>query len=112
MDTNALRHFLAVADEGDWSRAANAEHVSRATIQASVAALEAELDEKLVVEDENGALTLTAPALAFRGPARARVAAAPAPTPKAGGKAKASKGRGRAPIVKGQPKPYPKRQGR
>jgi DNA-binding transcriptional LysR family regulator len=112
MDINALRHFLAVADEGDWSRAANAEHVSRATIQASVAALEAELDEKLVVEDEDGSLTLTAPALAFRGPARARVAAAPAPAPKAGGKAKASKGRGRAPIVKGQPKPYPKRQGR
>ena len=29
-----------------------------------------------------------------------------------GGKAKASKGKGRAPIVKGQPKPYKKRQGR
>ena len=30
----------------------------------------------------------------------------------AGGKAKASKGVGRAPRVKGQPKPYKKRQGR
>ena len=30
----------------------------------------------------------------------------------AGGKAKASKGKGRAPAVKGQPKPFKKRQGR
>jgi len=48
--------------------------------------------------------------------AREEIAAAPAPAEKpvvpAGGKAKASKGRGRAPVVKGQPKPYKKRQGR
>ena len=37
--------------------------------------------------------------------------AAPKAAP-AGGKAKANKGKGRAPIVKGQPKPYKKRQGR
>ncbi|VXB10826.1 Transcriptional regulator (fragment) [Frigoribacterium sp. 9N] len=30
----------------------------------------------------------------------------------AGGKAKASKGKGRTPAVKGQPKPFKKRQGR
>ena len=43
------------------------------------------------------------------------VAAPPAattPPVRGGGKAKASKGKGRAPIVKGQPKPYKKRQGR
>ena len=48
--------------------------------------------------------------------AKTAVAAAPepvrnAPAP-AGGKAKASKGKGRTPAVKGQPKPYKKRQGR
>jgi hypothetical protein len=111
VDISALRHFLAVADEGDWSRAANAEHVSRATIQASVAALEADRQEQLVVADDDG-VRLTDAGLVFRGEARGRVAKAPAPAPKAGGKAKASKGKGRAPIVKGQPKPYPKRQGR
>ena len=57
-------------------------------------------------------MRLTDAGLAFRGEARGLVAKAPAPAPKAGGKAKASKGKGRAPIVKGQPKPYPKRQGR
>ena len=34
------------------------------------------------------------------------------PAPPAGGKAKASKGKGRTPAVKGQPKPFKKRQGR
>ncbi|MGD8193139.1 helix-turn-helix domain-containing protein [Herbiconiux sp. P18] len=111
MDIDALRHFLAVADEGGWSEGANAAHVSRATVQASVKALEELRDEQLLVEDESG-VTLTAAGIAFRPEARARVAAAPAPAPKAGGKAKASKGRGRAPVVKGQPKPYKNRQGR
>jgi hypothetical protein len=111
VDISQLRHFLAVADEGDYSRAANAEHVSRATIQASVAQLEAERDEALVEPDGTG-VALTAAGLAFRGEARARVAAAPPPPPKAGGKAKASKGKGRAPTVKGEPLPYKKRQGR
>ncbi len=111
MEISQLRHFLAVADDGDWSRAANAEHVSRATVQASVAALEAERGEALVEAGPDG-VALTDAGRDFRAEARARVAAAPPPPPKAGGKAKASKGKGRAPIVKGQPKPYPKRQGR
>ncbi|WP_291057670.1 LysR family transcriptional regulator [Herbiconiux sp.] len=111
MEISQLRHFLAVGDEGDFSRAANAAHVSRATIEASVAALEAERDEKLVVVDESG-VALTAAGIEFRREARARVAKAPAPVPKAGGKAKASKGKGRAPVVKGEPKPFKKRQGR
>lgn len=112
MDIEQLRHFLAVTDAGSWSEGANTAHVSRATVQASVAALEAAREEQLVVETE-GVVTLTAAGIAFRPAARARVASAPAAsTAKAGGKAKASKGRGRAPIVKGQPKPYPKRQGR
>ncbi len=119
MDIDWLKHFLAISDESDYSRAANAAHVSRATIQASLAALEAERGEQLVHETEPAeveagapSLTLTPAGIAFRPEARARVAAAPPPAPKAGGKAKASKGRGRAPVVKGEPKPFKKRQGR
>jgi len=47
--------------------------------------------------------------------AKEQIAAAPPvekPVVPAGGKAKASKGKGRAPSVKGQPKPFKKRQGR
>ncbi|WP_066038901.1 LysR family transcriptional regulator [Herbiconiux solani] len=114
MDIDQLKHFLAVVDEGHWSRAANAAHVSKATVQASVAALEAERGERLVVPDadDSGELSLTEAGLAFRSEARARVQSAPPAVPKAGGKAKASKGRGRAPVVKGEPKPFKKRQGR
>ncbi|WP_440709552.1 helix-turn-helix domain-containing protein [Herbiconiux sp. YIM B11900] len=111
MEISQLRHFLAVGDEGDFSRAANAEHVSRATIEASVAAIEAERGEKLIVADESG-VSLTEAGIDFRRAARARVAKAPPPAAKAGGKAKASKGKGRAPVVKGEPKPFKKRQGR
>ena len=111
MEISQLKHFLAVGDEGDFSRAANAEHVSRATIQASVAALEEERGEQLIAVGDEG-VTLTDAGLAFRREARARVAKAPPPAPKAGGKAKASKGKGRAPVVKGEPKPFKKRQGR
>jgi len=112
VDISQLRQFLAVSDEGHYSRAANAEHVSRATVEASVAQLEEELGQTLVALDENGDVVLTADGIAFRSIARARVKAAPAPVPKAGGKAKASKGKGRAPVVKGEPKPFKKRQGR
>jgi DNA-binding transcriptional LysR family regulator len=120
VDISQIRHFLAVADEGDWSRAANAAHVSRATVQASVAELEELRGEKLVREvvpagaepDAKPLVELTAAGIAYRPAARAAVAKAPAPAAKAGGRAKASKGRGRAPVVKGEPKPFKKRQGR
>lgn len=114
MDITDLRHFLAVADEGHYSRAANAQHVSKATVQASVTRLQEELDEVLVAVDDEGEVTLTEEGVALRNRARAMVAKAPDPVAakKAGGKAKASKGKGRAPIVKGEPKPYKKRQGR
>ncbi len=115
MDISQLRQFLALADEGHYARAANAEHVSKATVQASVARLEEELGQTLFATSDEGAdgeMVLTADGIAFRAIARARVKAAPAPAPKAGGKAKASKGKGRAPVVKGEPKPFKKRQGR
>ncbi|MFB2581231.1 LysR family transcriptional regulator [Herbiconiux sp. P15] len=118
MDISQLQHFLAVADEGEWSRAANAAHVSRATVQASVAALEEAHGQSFVVEvpdpsdDSRPSVSLTEAGIAFRAVARTAVAKAPAPEGKAGGRAKASKGRGRAPVVKGEPKPFKKRQGR
>lgn len=66
--------------------------------------------------NREGTPRLTNVGTLFLAEAQAAVAAAPPPAPKtvaqAGGKAKASKGKGRAPIVKGQPKPYKKRQGR
>lgn len=111
MDTTDLRHFLAVAAEGHYSRAANREHVSRATIQASIAALETELGRVLVAEDDGG-VSLTEAGNLFLDEAATRVAKAPQPPVNRGGKAKASKGKGRAPVVKGEPKPFKKRQGR
>ena len=69
----------------------------------------------LFVRSSTGTRLTTAGVL-FLATAREEIAAAPAPAEKpvvpAGGKAKASKGKGRAPAVKGQPKPYKKRQGR
>jgi DNA-binding transcriptional LysR family regulator len=111
VDTNRLRHFLALAAEGHYSRAANREHVSRATIQASVAALEAECGRVLVREQDDG-VALTEEGLVFLEDAAARVSSEPAAPVNRGGKAKASKGKGRAPVVKGEPKPFKKRQGR
>lgn len=111
MDINALRHFLALADEGHYSRAANREHVSRATIQASIAALEAEIGRPLVEEHEDG-VAVTEDGQVFLEEAAARVSSAPVEPVNRGGKAKASKGKGRAPVVKGEPKPFKKRQGR
>lgn len=111
VDISALRHFLAVADEGHYSRAANREHVSRATIQASIAALEAEIGRSLVEEHDDG-VDLTEDGRLFLDEAVARVSNAPTPPANRGGKAKASKGKGRAPVVKGEPKPFKKRQGR
>jgi len=112
VDISQLRQFLAVADEGHYSRAANAEHVSKATVEASVALLQEELGQTLFAVGDDGEVVLTADGIAFRPIARARVKAAPTPVAKAGGKAKASKGKGRAPVVKGEPKPFKKRQGR
>lgn len=111
VDIDALRHFLAVAAEGHFSRAANREHVSRATIEASVASLEGSLGSTLVEEDGDG-VALTEAGVLFLEEAAARVANAPATPVNRGGKAKASKGKGRAPVVKGEPKPFKKRQGR
>jgi hypothetical protein len=111
VDTTRLRYFLALAAEGHLSRAANREHVSRATIQEAVTALEDELGVALVADDGDE-VVLTDAGRVFLEEAAARVARAPIEPPNRGGKAKASKGKGRAPVVKGEPKPFKKRQGR
>ena len=115
MDHTSLRQFVAVAETLHYAHAARSLGLPRATVVATVRSLEAELGHELfdlsatttVLTPEGEALLASArEQLGKSERAAAKSVAAP------GGKAKASKGRGRAPIVKGQPKPYPKRQGR
>ena len=115
MNITLLVRFVAVAEELHFPRAANALNIPLASLYSSIAKLEDEVGSPLFVRSSTGTRLTTAGAL-FLATAREEIAAAPAPAEKpvvpAGGKAKASKGKGRAPAVKGQPKPYKKRQGR
>ncbi|HEY9323292.1 MAG TPA: LysR family transcriptional regulator, partial [Agromyces sp.] len=83
-------------------------------LHSAIDKLESEVGHTLITRDNP--TRLTPAGKLFLDEARRQIAAAPAPAAKpkapAGGKAKASKGKGRAPAVKGQPKPYKKRQGR
>ncbi|MFF2494756.1 LysR family transcriptional regulator [Agromyces sp. NPDC058064] len=109
-----LRRFIAVAEELHFPRAAERLGIPLASLYTSIEKLETEVGHPLLTRQ--APTRLTEVGAAFLPEAEARVAAAPPPveksTVKSGGKAKASKGKGRAPIVKGQPKPYKKRQGR
>jgi hypothetical protein len=109
-----LRRFVAVAEKLHFPRAAESLNVSLAAVYSSIEQLEEEVGHPLVTRGGETRLTKAGELLLVE--ARERIAAAPAPAAKpvvpAGGKAKASKGKGRAPVVKGQPKPYKKRQGR
>jgi len=108
-----LRRFVAVAEELHFPRAAQTLGIPLASLYSSIDKLEEEVGQPLFTRD--GETRLTAVGLLLLPDAQKQVATAPAETKKpakAGGKAKASKGKGRAPVVKGQPKPYKKRQGR
>jgi len=109
-----LRRFVAVAEELHFPRAADALGIPLASLYSSIEKLETEVGHPLFTR--HGETQLTKVGVLFLDEAREEIAAAPAPVEKpvakAGGKAKASKGKGRAPIVKGKPKPYKKRQGR
>ncbi|MFF2277301.1 LysR family transcriptional regulator [Agromyces sp. NPDC058126] len=109
-----LRRFIAVAEELHFPRAAEQLGIPLASLYTSIEKLEAEIGQPLFTRQ--APTQLTPVGKAFLPEAEERIAAAPPPAEKpqakAGGKAKASKGKGRAPIVKGQPKPYKKRQGR
>lgn len=114
MNITQLRRFVAVAEKRHFPRAAESLNVSLAAVYSSIEKLEEEVGHQLVTRGGDTRLTKAGELLLDE--ARERIAAAPTPPAKpsvpAGGKAKASKGKGRAPVVKGQPKPYKKRQGR
>jgi hypothetical protein len=116
VDLTLLERFVAVVDAGvHVPRAADALGVPLASLHTSLDKLESEVGHPLFTRAKAG-WTLTPAGVLLLTEARRRIAAAPASAPKpkvpAGGKAKASKGKGRAPVVKGQPKPFKKRQGR
>ncbi|PRB15230.1 LysR family transcriptional regulator [Microbacterium sp. MYb62] len=114
MKISLLRRFVVLAEELHFPRAAEKLGIPLASLYTSIDKLEAEVGQSLVHRE--GQTRLTHVGELFLAEAKAEVAAAPAPVRNApapaGGKAKASKGKGRAPAVKGQPKPYKKRQGR
>jgi DNA-binding transcriptional LysR family regulator len=115
VNTALLERFVAVAEELHFPRAANALGIPLPALYSSIAKLETEVGQPLFTRD-GGKTRLTNAGVLFLETAKDELAAAPTPVKKAaapaGGKAKASKGKGRTPAVKGQPKPYKKRQGR
>ena len=116
MKLTQLEQFVAVVDNGlHVPRAAEALGMPLAALYSTIEKLEADVGHPLFTRSKSG-WSLTAPGELLLGEARQRIADAPAraekPVVAAGGKAKASKGKGRAPVVKGQPKPFKKRQGR
>ncbi|MFS0732561.1 LysR family transcriptional regulator [Microbacterium sp. 1P10UB] len=115
MNTTQLARFVAAAEELHFPRAAEALGIPLASLYTTLDKLEAEVGHPLLTRD-GGPTRLTPAGELLLVEARERLAAAPPPVapPKTpgGGKAKASKGKGRAPVVKGQPKPFKKRQGR
>ncbi|GAA4685484.1 LysR family transcriptional regulator [Frondihabitans cladoniiphilus] len=110
-----LRHFVVAADELHFLRAAQKLEISRQKLNSSLAAVELQYGKALFVTD-GGETRLTKTGEQALRDAREELAQPstppPAPPRPAGGKAKASKGQGRAPVVKGEPKPFKKRQGR
>ncbi|MFB7844795.1 LysR family transcriptional regulator [Microbacterium sp. NPDC056052] len=114
MKITQLRRFVAVAEELHFPRAADRLGIPLAALYSSIEKLEEEVGHPLVTRGSS--TSLTSAGLLLLPEARDRIAALPPPPRKSdapsGGKAKASKGKGRAPAVKGQPKPYKKRQGR
>lgn len=116
MNITLLQRFVAVVDDGmHVPRAAHTLGIPLASLHSSLDKLEDEVGQPLFTRAKTG-WTLTEPGALLLAEAKQRIAEAPAPAAKpavaAGGKAKAAKGKGRAPVVKGQPKPYKKRQGR
>jgi hypothetical protein len=108
-----LVRFVAVAEELHFPRAASTLNIPLAALYSSISKLEDEVGSPLFTRNPT---RLTKAGVLLLATARDEIAAVPVPTEKpvrpGGGKAKASKGKGRAPAVKGQPKPFKKRQGR
>lgn len=109
-----LRRFVVLSEELHFPRAAIALNIPLASLYTTIDKLEEEVGRPIVTREGETQLTATGKLLLIE--AHERIAEAPpvvknVPVP-AGGKAKASKGIGRTPSVKGQPKPFKKRQGR
>jgi hypothetical protein len=114
VDIRLLRHFIAVAEELHFPRAAMNLDISTQKLRSSIAKLEANLGVVLIDRTSETTRLTTAGNL-FLTDARTELAASEEPwkPPRpAGGKAKAAKGKGRAPDVKGQPRPGKRRQSR
>ena len=115
MKITHLRHFVAVAEEMHFVRAANSLGISRAKLDSSIRTLETEIGSDLF-DRRQETTTLTGAGEALLERARSELAdfdnRPPAPAAPPRGKARASKGKGRAPIVKGEPRPYKNRQSR
>ena len=116
MNVTLLRRFVALtAEDLHAPRTAKSLGIPLASLYTSLDKLEAEVGHPLVTRGKSG-WTLTQAGKLLLVEAKQQIAHAPAPAAKtggpAGGKAKASKGKGRAPVVKGEPKPFKKRQGR
>ncbi|WP_457100202.1 LysR family transcriptional regulator [Microbacterium sp. P5_E9] len=116
MKISDLQRFVALVDEDvHFPRAAEALGIPLPSLYSSMDKLEEEVGHPLLTNTKNGPILSPAGTLLLE-EAKRQIAAAPAPADKpkvpAGGKAKASKGKGRGKVLKGQPKPYKKRQGR
>jgi len=109
------RHFVVAAEVLHLPKAADQLGISRAKLASSIRAVE-EHYGRAVFDPQATETRLTKTGrLAYEEALEelAKPSTPPeAPKPPAGGKAKASKGQGRAPVVKGQPKPYKRTQGR
>jgi hypothetical protein len=114
MKLEHLRRFAVLAEELHFPRAAEKLGIPLPSLYTTLDKLEEEVGQPLV--QRTPPTRLLPAGVLLLDEAHARIADAPPPAPRqkapGGGKAKASKGKGRAPIVKGQPKPYKKRQGR
>jgi DNA-binding transcriptional LysR family regulator len=111
-----LQRFIAVVEAGLHApRAADALGIPLASLYSSIDKLEVEVGQPLFAREKAG-WRLTPAGRLLQDEAARRIAEAPPtaekPAASSGGKAKASKGKGRAPVVKGRPKPFKKRQGR
>jgi DNA-binding transcriptional LysR family regulator len=69
MDLRRLRLFVAVAEQGGFTAAAEAEHVAQPAVSLAIRELEQELGAPLFIRSRSGA-TLTAAGEALLGPAR------------------------------------------
>jgi hypothetical protein len=115
VNVEQLRRFVAAAEELHFPRAAQSLGIPLPALYSAIEKLEEEVGHPLFSRD-GARPRLTKAGMLLLADAKEELASAAPPPPKpaasGGGKAKASKGKGRAPIVKGQPKPYKKRQGR